>query len=273
MTRKYQGHLHKMHSQYQEPLVYTLELSGQTLDLSACVGQNIRIENLHQIECIHCGRIMKKSFNQGFCYPCFISLAQCDQCIMSPEKCHFHLGTCREPEWGQTHCMKPHIVYLSNTSGVKVGITRETQIPTRWIDQGASAALPILRVSRRYHSGLIEIAFKKYLNDKTNWRTMLRNKVESVDLFEVFESHWPVVEAELDETLRSDIEILARPEATLRFEYPAQAYPEKITSFNLDKASIVEGRLNAIKGQYLILDSGVINIRKFGGYRVSIEVF
>lgn len=268
---KFQGNLHKMNSQIGPPVQYQLELSGQTVVLNEWLGKTIRIEFLQHIECVHCGRKVKKSFNQGFCYPCFSSLAQCDMCIMSPEKCHYHLGTCREPEWGMQFCMKPHIVYLSNTSGVKVGITRETQIPTRWIDQGARQAMPALRVSKRYYAGLIETAFKKFLNDKTNWRTMLKNEFDSVDLVQVFETFWPEVQAGLDEEVRLDAEVVAGANAVQQFEFPANKYPAKITSFNLDKNPVVEGCLDAIKGQYLILDTGVINIRKFSGYLVSME--
>ncbi len=260
-----------MHVAFESPVQYRLELSGDTVCLNDLIGRSIILEYLQRIECIHCGRITKKSFNQGFCYPCFSSLAQCDMCIVSPEKCHYHLGTCREPEWGLSHCMKPHVIYLSNTSGIKVGITRESQIPNRWIDQGAVQALPILRVSRRYYSGLVEMAFKQYVNDRTNWRTMLKNEVEDINLNQFFESCWPRVEAALSAEVRADIEVVAGQDADLSLKYPALAYPQKVTSFNFDKNPVVEGRLNAIKGQYLILDSGVINIRKFAGYLVSLE--
>jgi hypothetical protein len=269
---KYQGQLHKMHVAMETPVSYALELSNETVRLNDFVGKHVRLEYLQSIQCIHCGRQTKKSFSQGFCYPCFRSLAQCDMCIVSPEKCHYHLGTCREPEWGLSHCMKPHIIYLSNTSGVKVGITRETQIPTRWIDQGAVQALPILRVSKRYHSGLVETAFKQYLNDKTNWRSMLKNEYEVLDLYQVFESVWPKVEAALNDEIRNDVEVIADRQSAISFEYPAEQFPTKVTSFNLDKNPVVEGRLDAIKGQYLIFDNGVINIRKYAGYQVSLEV-
>ncbi len=268
---KLQGNLHKMYSQAGSPVAYQLELGGQSLLLNDWLGQRMRIEYLQEIECIHCGRKTKKSFNQGFCYPCFAGLAQCDMCIMSPEKCHFHLGTCREPEWAQAHCMQPHFIYLSNTSGVKVGITRHNQIPTRWIDQGALQALAILRVSKRYHAGLIENAFRKYLNDRTNWRNMLKNEVDPVDLYEVYTTYWPRVKNELDDDLLADVEEIAESDATLTLEYPALKYPTKVSSFNLDKNPEVEGVLEAIKGQYLIFGNGVINIRKYGGYLVSIE--
>ena len=260
-----------MHSEARSPVAYRLELGGRSLDLNEWLGQKVRLEYLQQIECIHCGRVTRRSFSQGYCYPCFISLAQCDMCILSPEKCHFHLGTCREPEWAQSHCMQPHVIYLSNTSGVKIGITRHNQVPTRWIDQGALQALPILRVSQRYHAGLIEHGFKAFLNDRTNWRNMLKNEVDPVDLYAVYETYWPRVKRELDAGLLDDVEEVARPDAVVSLEYPALRYPSKITSFNLDKNPRVEGVLEAIKGQYLLFDTGVINIRKYGGYLVSLE--
>jgi len=269
---KFQGLLHKMHVALENPVAYSLELSGESVPMNDFIGKQLRLEYLQSIECIHCGRLTKKSFSQGFCYPCFRSLAQCDMCIVSPEKCHYHLGTCREPEWGLSHCMKPHIIYLSNTSGVKIGITRETQIPTRWIDQGAVQALPILRVSKRYHAGLIETGFKAFINDKTNWRNMLKNEYEDQDLYAIFESIWPQVEAGLSDEIAGDVEVVASPQAAISLEYPAEQYPIRVSSFNLDKNSVVEGRLEAIKGQYLIFDNGVINIRKYAGYQVSLEV-
>jgi len=266
-----QGNLHKMFTKAGSPVDYRLELGGRQLALNDWLGKDISIEYLQQIECVHCGRPTRKSFSQGYCYPCFSSLAQCDLCIMSPEKCHFHLGTCREPDWAMSHCMQPHIIYLSNTSGVKVGITRETQLPHRWIDQGAIQAMPILRVSKRYHAGLIEHAFRQYVSDRTNWRNMLKNEVEEVDLLQLFESLWSQVKSGLDAELRADAEVIAEADAALRLEYPALRYPLKINSFNLDKQPLVEGRLEAIKGQYLLLDNGVINIRKYGGYLVSMS--
>lgn len=266
-----QGNLHKMFTKAGSPVDYRLELGGRQLALNDWLGKDISIEYLQQIECVHCGRPTRKSFSQGYCYPCFSSLAQCDLCIMSPEKCHFHLGTCREPDWAMSHCMQPHIIYLSNTSGVKVGITRETQLPHRWIDQGAVQAIPILRVSKRYHAGLIEHAFRQYVSDRTNWRNMLKNEVEEVDLWQLFETLWPQVKSGLDVELLDDAEIIAEADAAPRLEYPALRYPVKINSFNLDKQPLVEGRLEAIKGQYLLLDNGVINIRKYGGYLVSMS--
>jgi hypothetical protein len=260
-----------MFAEATSPVSYHLELGGQRVNLNEWLGKQIRIEYLRQIECVHCGRVTRKSFNQGYCYPCFSSLAQCDLCIMSPERCHFHLGTCRQPDWGMSHCMRPHIIYLSNTSGVKIGITRETQLPTRWIDQGAIQAIPILRVKKRYHAGLIEHVFRQFVSDRTNWRNMLKNEVEMIDLYQVFESFWPQVKAQLAPDLIADTEEIASAGGTLDLDYPALSYPTKVSSFNLDKQALVEGKLDAIKGQYLILDNGVINIRKYGGYLISLE--
>ena len=268
---KLQGNLHKMHAEPGNPVAYSLELGNQRINLSDRLGQQLKIEFLQQIECVHCGRITKKSFSQGYCYPCFINLAQCDRCIMAPENCHYHLGTCREPEWGLANCMRPHIIYLSNTSGVKVGITRETQLPTRWIDQGAVQAMAILRVTKRYHAGLVEHAFKQHVSDRTNWRNMLKNQVEDVDLFEVFQTLWAQVLPGLSSDIVDDIEVVASADAAIDLQYPALAYPSKVSSFNMDKQPLVSGRLDAIKGQYLILDGGVINIRKYGGYLVNLE--
>lgn len=254
-----------------KPVQYQLNLAGNIVNLHEHLGQRIRLSSLNAIHCIHCGRKTSKSFNQGYCYPCFRSLAQCDICIVSPEKCHFDQGSCREPGWGKDHCMQDHIIYLSNTSGVKVGITRQTQLPTRWIDQGAVQALAILKVSKRYYSGLIEVVFKQYLGDKTNWRNMLKNDYEEQNLLQIFQTIWPNVEQQLDDSLLTDLTVIAESEKQQEINYPAKRYPEKITSFNLDKNPVIEDTLIAIKGQYLIFEQGVINIRKYAGYEVTLE--
>ncbi|MGR9101083.1 MAG: DUF2797 domain-containing protein, partial [Gammaproteobacteria bacterium] len=223
----------------------------------------------------HCGRKIKKSFNQGYCYPCFTTLAQCDICIVKPEQCHYHKGTCREPEWGESHCMQQHFVYLATSSGVKVGITRHTQIPTRWIDQGAVEALPILKVASRYISGLAEIAIARHVNDKTGWQRMLKNHVDVIDLTAKRDELFEICRDELKEIEdRFGEGGLTRlpDEKPVKIVYPVLKYPDKVKSFNLDKTPLIEGVLLGIKGQYLIFDSGVINIRKYAGYEVIFEV-
>lgn len=269
---KFEGALHKMRVSLQTPVQYQLNLTGSTVNLYEYLGKSLRLTSLESIHCINCGRKTAKSFNQGYCYPCFRSLAQCDICIVSPEKCHYDDGSCREPEWGEDNCMQDHYIYLSNTSGVKVGITRHTQLPARWIDQGAVQALAVIKVSKRFYSGLIETEFKQFLNDKTNWRSMLKNDYTETNLLEVFQQVWPKVEEQLDEELLNDLSVIAETEQQLEINYPALHYPEKINSFNLDKNPVIEDTLIAIKGQYLIFEQGVINIRKYAGYEVTLEI-
>lgn len=269
------GQLHKMYTQDTQPVSYQLELGDERISLNALLGKKLKFSFHGAINCCHCGRKTKKSYSQGFCYPCFKKLAQCDTCIMSPEKCHYDAGTCREPEWGEKFCFQNHIVYLANSSGLKVGITRETQVPTRWMDQGAINALPIFRVKTRKQSGLVEDAIRQHTSDRTNWRNMLKGIAPDIDLL-----------AERDRLLelaKDDIAALqeehgldaiyplhdARP---FVFSYPVEAHPEKVTALNLDKTPEVEGILKGIKGQYLILDTGVLNIRKFSSYHVDLDV-
>ncbi|GGB95497.1 hypothetical protein GCM10011352_21990 [Marinobacterium zhoushanense] len=269
------GALRKMEVALESPVRYRLRLDDDSLiDMNRLLGQPIALHYEGQINCLHCGRKTRKSFNQGYCYPCFTRLPQCDSCIVKPETCHFHEGTCRDPAWGERNCFAPHIVYLANSSGLKVGITRRTQIPTRWIDQGAIEALPILEVDNRLHSGLLEQIFAAHVSDKTNWRAMLKGDVPPVELEAERDRLLTLCAGEI-ETLKSEygaeaIRNLSDQQA-VRIEYPVLEYPQKIATFNFDKSPDVSGTLLGIKGQYLILDSGVINIRKFGAYRVSIS--
>ena len=265
------GHLRKMMTSLESPVQYHLPLDDERILLNDYIGKTISLSYTGEIHCIACGRKTNKSFNQGYCYPCFQSLAACDMCIMKPETCHYHLGTCREPEWAEQHCMQSHYVYLANSSGIKVGITRGSQIPTRWIDQGASQALPIFRVSNRLLSGKLEVAIKSHVSDRTDWRKMLKAKPESIDLRSKRDELLFAAEAEI-QTIQleheDEVELL-QDEEQVELEYPVDNYPEKVKSVNFDKTPVFEGVLQGIKGQYLILDAGVMNIRKFAGYQVS----
>lgn len=269
------GNVRKMTTSLAQPVQYTMLLGEQEIPLNAHLGQSLRLEYEGQINCIHCDRKTSKSFNQGYCYPCFRRLAQCDSCIISPEKCHYAAGTCREPEWGETHCMIDHFVYLANTSGLKVGITRGSQVPTRWMDQGATQAQPIFRVDSRHHSGLVEILFKNHIADKTNWQAMLKGPAEPCDLEAERERLVAECQAEI-QALREQYGLqsitVLEGEAETHIDYPVLEYPSKVKSFNLDKAPTVEGTLIGIKGQYLIFDTGVINMRKYGGYHLSLTL-
>ena len=248
---------------------YHLATHDGEIDLNSCIGQSLRLEANGQIHCIGCGNSTKKSFDRGYCYRCFITLAACDKCIIKPQLCHYQFGTCRQPKWGETHCMQPHIVYLSNTSGLKVGITRKSRVVSRWLDQGASAALIILEVASRLLSGKVEVIIGQHTADRTDWRRMLRGDPEALDLV-----------AERDRLLALCFNLdpifgdtRQLPTAKIKtFNYPVRTYPQRLTAINLDKTAVVEGTLEGMKGQYLILDSGVLNIWRHVGYQVSLQL-
>jgi hypothetical protein len=262
--------------QYQLPIVGNM--GDELLAMNQHIGETIKLSYQGEIHCVACGRKTKKSFAQGHCYPCFRRLASCDLCIMKPETCHYAEGTCRQPEWGEAHCFIPHYVYLANSSGIKVGITRGTQIPTRWMDQGATQALPIFQVATRLQSGLLEVALKQHVSDRTDWRKMLKADAPPLDLKAIRDELLDKCSNEITLVMRAQVKseqgdaaIQAVDEQVVEINYPVTAYPEKIKSLNFDKQAEIEGVLKGIKGQYLILDSGVLNIRKFSGYNIEVD--
>ena len=267
------GTLSKMHSTLSDTVQYSLPVGQDLIPLNGLLGQTLQLKHTGQIFCAACGRKTKKSYSQGFCFPCMKSLARCDMCILKPETCHFDAGTCREPDWGRENCMITHKVYVANTSGLKVGITRHTQTPTRWIDQGATQALPLFEVDTRKLSGLVEVALGGYMSDKTDWRKMLKGDAEALDLAARAEDVLPLVKERLADirTEAGEEAIRQLAETTVEIRYPVLEYPTKITSHNFDKNPLVEGTLQGIKGQYLLFDTGVINIRKFTSYEVAVN--
>jgi len=269
------GAVSKMQIALDAPAQYSFRLGDEHYAFNSLIGETLRLEFLGSINCSHCNRLTKKSFGQGYCWPCFAKLAQCDSCMMSPEKCHYDAGTCREPEWAQDFCMTDHFVYLANSTGVKVGITRATQLPTRWLDQGAIQALPIFRVATRQQSGFVEDVLRSQVADRTNWRALLKGDVEPIDLIAIREQLMDSC-AEPLMALQQRFGLQAIQPITdvdvLDISYPVEAYPTKISSFNLDKKPVAEGTLIGIKGQYLLFDTGVINIRKYTSYQLSVSV-
>ena len=272
MSISVSGHLAKMQVELSQQVQYFLPLDDHRQPLNTSLGTPIRLEYLGDIHCTHCGRRSKKSFSQGYCYPCFTKLPQCDTCIMSPEKCHYEQGTCRDPSWGEQYCFTDHYVYLANSSGVKVGITRGSQVPTRWIDQGATQAMPIFRVKSRYQAGLIEDRLREHVADRTHWQKMLKGNSEAVDLEQIRDEIIAKSESGISE-IEQKFGLLAIQrlyhQKVVDINFPVLEFPEKVKSLNFDKQPIVEGVLQGIKGQYLILDTGVINIRKFTAYNVQ----
>lgn len=274
---QYQGNIRKMRASAEVGNItqYQLPIGDNLVDMNTLIGSQVSFQFNQVINCVHCNRITKKSFNQGYCYPCVTKLAQCDSCIIKPELCHYDQGTCREPAWGEAHCLSDHFVYLSNTGTIKVGITRHVTdgISSRWLDQGATQALPILRVKNRLISGQVETLLKDHIADKTNWRTMLKSAPDDVDLItlkqQLLEKIGDGIAAiQQKHGLQAVTEVESAP---LSITYPVEQYPVKIKSINLDKELAFDGVLKGIKGQYLLLDGDrVINLRKYAGYQMTL---
>lgn len=261
------GILHKMKSVFNTPVEYRLLLDGEELLVNSLIGHSISIQHTGIIFCSSCGAKIKKTFQDGLCFKCFQSAPEASECILRPELCRAHLGEGRDIEWEQAHHNQPHIVYLAASDTVKVGVTRNTQIPFRWIDQGAVSAIRLAETPNRYEAGKLEVALKSVFTDKTNWQRMLKNEIdESIDLEN---EKWS-----LHEQLPSDLtEYFSENDEIIQIQYPVIQYPEKIKSISLDKTPFVQGKLTGIKGQYLMFEDGsVMNIRKHTGYEITISI-
>lgn len=260
------GIVQKMTVQLNEQVSYQLNLS-EPIAMNELIGSTIRMEWTGGIFCCNCGKQTKTSFGQGFCYPCFQSAPQAAPCIIRPELCRAHLGEGRDIEWEEKHHNQPHIVYLAASDTVKVGVTRFDQQLTRWIDQGASQAIIVAVTPNRYTAGLIEVALKEYMTDKTNWQRMLKNELDdSIDLLEE--------KGKIEDLLTFDLrDFIAADDTVLKLNYPVMRYPNKVKSVGFDKTPIIEGELVGIKGQYLIFsDDRVVNIRKHTSYEIGFSV-
>lgn len=264
--------LHKMHVKHTSPIQYALQSDEHTILLNDFLNKKIKLEFLGEIHCIQCGRKTKQSFQQGYCFPCMQKINDCNNCMIHPERCLVETGKCDPTNWAHQQCHQEHVVYLANSSGLKVGITRVKNMPSRWIDQGAAQALPIFHTKNRYQAGLVEVALKAFVADKTNWRTMLKGNIPLIDLLAEKKSLLSQAEKNLSPILKkySDEIIELEDKNILSFDYPVIEYPQKISALSFDKTPLIEGVLLGIKGQYILLDSGVLNIRKFGGYSVQI---
>lgn len=245
---------------------YSLPLGSNKIALNQYINKTISLKFTGKIQCIASGETIKKSYGQGYSYKSFITLAQCDLCILKPELCHYENGTCREPEWGLAHCLQPHVVYLSETSAPKVGITRLKNIPNRWVDQGAVQVVELFRVASRKDAGLHEVELSKLVSDKTDWRKMLVKKNCEFNLLEL--------KAELLDKHKNNISHLPKivsfsNDDLRKIIYPGVLAP-KLTSLSFDKTSEIKGELLGIRGQYLIFPHGVLNIRKFQGYELEL---
>lgn len=287
----HQGFLQKMRVLQGDPARYSLVLDDLDLPLNDLLGHTVHLSFSGGIRCSHCGEGTAKSFGQGHCYTCFTELARCDLCVMSPDRCHYHLGTCREPEWGEAFCMQPHLVYLANSSGVKVGITRPDRLPMRWLDQGAVQAAAIFATPSRRIAGLIEAIYKSEISDRTQWQRMLMADDLHIDLAAVRDDITQRVADEVTSMCTSEAlrvvdvadtgrlehtsadtvtRLLQEPITTL--SYPVLGYPSRVVALDPGKTPDIHGQLLGIKGQYLILDTGVINLRRYTSYHLRFEV-
>lgn len=230
------------------------------------IGKDVEFVFEGQINCINCGRKTKTSFGQGFCFPCFQNAPQAAPCIIRPELCEAHLGKGRDVQWEETHHNRPHYVYLAVSSDVKVGITNANNIPSRWIDQGASYAIKFAKVPYRQLAGQIEVAMKEHFTDKTSWQKMLKNDI-------LLDEDLEEIKWEMEEILPNDLsQFMDEDDEITELNYPVLQYPKKIKSINLDKTPVFQKKLVGIKGQYLIFeDESVINIRKYTGYNIAIN--
>lgn len=246
---------------------YHFPIGEEKIHLNPLLGKELTLEFTGVINDIYSGEKIKKSYNQGYSYLNFLRLAQCDLCIVKPELCHYHKGTCREPQWGEQNCFIPHLIYLSFSSDFKIGITRSTQIPTRWIDQGAVKGIALAEVKDRRTSGLIEVEIAKEMADKTNWRDLLAKDkkpegflAKAIELQNKYRELFLLHEAKILDLKQEQ-----------NITYPGSLVKGKIVSHNWDKDPVLKGKLLGIKGQYLIFEGAVINIRKYQGYRINFQ--
>ncbi len=261
----YQGVLTKMQAENGFPIQYYLIFENDFLHVNQLLNKKITI-NFLGFQCLNCG-LQKKIYRQGFCYECFFEIPQAADWIISPELSKAHLGIeDRDLEYEERVQLQPHVVYLANSSSVKVGVTRKTQIPTRWIDQGAHEAIEIVEAPNRYLAGITEVALKSHVSDKTNWRNMLKNDIKDEDLVVWRDNLKPFIPEEaMDYYLQNNLET--------HLQFPVIKYPVRPKSLNLIKNPYYEGVLKGIKGQYLIFeDDTVFNVRSNEGFVVSITV-
>ncbi|WP_149304041.1 DUF2797 domain-containing protein [Pareuzebyella sediminis] len=261
----YEGVLRKMKTEIGNPIQYYMVFENDFLNVNQALNKNLKI-NFIKFQCLNCG-LDRPIYRQGFCKTCFFEIPSAGDWIMRPELSKAHLGEeDRDLDYEKKVQLQPHIVYLANSSSIKVGVTRKVQVPTRWIDQGAHEAIEIVEVPNRYLAGITEVALKDHISDKTNWRKMLTNDVKDEDLVA-----W---RNRLEEYIPSEAkQYFIRNRTETHLDFPVLEYPVKVKSLNLDKQPAYEGILKGIKGQYFIFGDGtVFNVRGNEGYYVSLEI-
>ena len=263
---KFTGALNKMITMHETPVRYALSIGDDILQINGLIGKHLEFYFTHKHIC-YCEKTVTKVYRNNFCYDCYFNNPAAGDAIFRPELSKAHLGIAdRDLEFEQRYQLQPHIVYLANSGGLKVGVTRQAQKLTRWMDQGANQTIVLAETANRYEAGLIEIALKEHVADKTNWRNMLKNHIENIDLIEE--------KSRLGELLESDLQQFISADNTVYdFNYPVAEYPTKVSSVNFNKGDNFAGTLNGVKGQYLMFNNGnVFNVRSHEGYLVDLLV-
>ncbi len=264
MSNSNSGIIRKMHAYLNPEVQYELPMDGARIPLNSLINHRIRLSFSGEIFCIKCNNKIKKTFAQGYCFPCFRDAPETSECILRPELCRAHEGQSRDMEWSKTHCLTDQHIYMSFTGNLKIGVTRNTQIPTRWIDQGATKALILCTTPNRYLAGLIEVHLKQFYSDRTHWIKMLSGKFEEPDFDQCYLDAKKHLSQQFSEYIIDS--------KWTDIKYPIASIPEKIKSFSFDKEPSYEGILTGIKGQYLIFkENTVLNIRKHTGYHISLD--
>ncbi len=261
----FQGVLQKMITEMGSPVRYYMQLQDDFLMVNQLVNQKINLEFSH-FQCLNCGS-SEPIFRQGFCKKCFFEVPQAADWIMHPELSKAHLDIeDRDLAYEKQMQLQPHYVYLANSSEVKVGVTRASQIPTRWIDQGAHEALIVAEFPNRYLAGITEVALKQHISDKTNWRKMLTNTIQDVDLKKLKYDLFPFFPEETKPFFVESSE-------EIHIHFPIEKYPAQVKSLNLLKTPTYSGTLIGIKGQYLIFEDGtVFNVRSNEGLVIKLTI-
>ncbi|MDD3740230.1 MAG: DUF2797 domain-containing protein [Bacteroidales bacterium] len=255
-----------MRTIHESPVKYYLTLGEEEINMNSLIGKQVNINYNGRINCIRCNALTQKSFHQGYCYSCFISSPECDAGVLNPEKDRAHLGISRDMEWAKQNSLIDHYVYLAITGNLKVGVTRHTQIPFRWIDQGAIKAIKLAKTPYRYLAGVIEVELKKHVSDKTNKNKMLLTKDADLELVGL--------KNDIAEKLPIDLKKYISFDNTIcRIIYPYDYNIQNFNSLSLDKTPSINGRIMGIKGQYLIFENGdILNVRTHNGYFINLEI-
>lgn len=258
------GVIRKMKTSLDEPVSYAMRIGEEQVPINEFVGKTFGLRFAGAFSCILCGRAMKKASSQGTCYPCFMNAPENSPCIIKPELCEAHLGKGRDVQWEEENHNTPHVVYLSFTGAVKVGVTRATQVPTRWIDQGATMAVPIARVPYRRLAGEIEVALKEHLSDKTNWRNMIKGVPAKAEVIED-------IQAVVGDWLASDLREYLVDEEITHIQFPGEVNIPSVKSIKMEKIQEISATLIGIRGQYLVwADGRVMNVRSHSGYHLEL---